>query len=445
MQRLAHITLGVLRTGIVTILLLTHSLAARAATDAWPVFQHDPQHTGQSAQIGPHTTTLLWRFPTDGVPGSPAVGKDGAIYVPVGLLNTDTSGALYAITPNGSQQWKRPLTILPSSTAPAIDANGMIYVHGNGDEANILAVEKLIAITPEGVISWTFTFNGGGPSLTSYVQSSPVIGADGTIYVGSQDTNLYALNADGTVKWARTPSLSSIDASPAIAPDGNTIYIVDSSTTLFAYATSGVRQWSYPLSDPAMGTGNDQSPSIGADGTIYVGSPDQYLYAITPNGTLKWRFQTGARIRATPAIGTDGTIYVGADGLYALNPNGTKKWKFATSLFSSVSPILDADGLVYWRESFKAYAVNGDGTQKWSLDLQPFSTTALDSTPVIGLDGTLYLPTSKLFNDGENGLSAYVPSSVQNIYLPMIERPPSSTATRIDTPSRTDSLCFQCP
>src|SRR5258706_11280044 len=31
--------------------------------------------------------------------------------------------------------------------------------------------------------------------------SSPVVAADGTIYIGSADRTFYALNADGTLKW----------------------------------------------------------------------------------------------------------------------------------------------------------------------------------------------------------------------------------------------------
>ena len=36
------------------------------------------------------------------------------------------------------------------------------------------------------------------------VESSPAIGADGTIYVGSYDNKIYAINPDGTLKWSYT-------------------------------------------------------------------------------------------------------------------------------------------------------------------------------------------------------------------------------------------------
>jgi len=64
-------------------------------------------------------------------------------------------------------------------------------------------------------------------------------------------------------------------------------------------------------------------PAIGTDGTIYVGSHDHYLYAIKPDGTLKWKYETGSGVDSSPVIGEDGTIYVGSDDrcLYAIRGN----------------------------------------------------------------------------------------------------------------------------
>ena len=398
---------------------------AYAVTPPWPMFQHDAQHTGRSAAVGPTTTALAWDFATSGVPGSPAIGADGTIYLPVGRLNEDAGGALYAINPDGTLQWQTPLPILPSSTAPAIGAGGMIYVHGSGDEGNVVAIEKLLALTPAGVISWTFAFNGGSGITTSDVASAPAVGDDGVIYVGSSDTNLYAINPNGTLKWARTPSLSSIEAAPALSPDGGTVYIVDATTTLYAYATDGVLQWQYQLSDTFMGTTNPQSPSVGADGVIYVGSPDNYLYAINPNGTRKWRFATGAAIKSTPAIGAGGTIYVGSDGLYAVSPSGVQQWKVADALFSSGAPIIDGDGAIYWQSSWTAYAFSASGSEQWRLDVKPFGT-GLDATFALGSDGTLYIPTTTFGASGQNGVNAYAPAV-----------PPTATPTGSQTATPT--------
>jgi outer membrane protein assembly factor BamB len=56
------------------------------------------------------------------------------------------------------------------------------------------------------------------------------------------------------------------------------------------------------------------------EGTIYEGSNDHYLYAINPDGTLRWKFETGDNIYCGPVVSSDATIYVGSQDhyLYAL-------------------------------------------------------------------------------------------------------------------------------
>ena len=70
------------------------------------------------------------------------------------------------------------------------------------------------------------------------------------------------------------------------------------------------------------------TPAIASDGTIYVTTNriDKILYAINPDGSLKWSLDG---IIGTPVIGSDGTIYVGEDDLCAINPDGTIKWTLA--------------------------------------------------------------------------------------------------------------------
>jgi hypothetical protein len=129
-------------------------------------------------------------------------------------------------------------------------------------------IATFYAINPNGTQKWIFTMSGR-------VDSSPAIGTDGTIYVGTYETlkgKLYAINPNGTMKW--------------VFPTGDRIF---------------------------------SSATIGTDGTIYVGSWDGKLYAINPNGTQKWAFTTGFAVDS-PTIGADGTIYVmSSDGkVYAI-------------------------------------------------------------------------------------------------------------------------------
>jgi len=91
------------------------------------------------------------------------------------------------------------------------------------------------------------------------------------------------------------------------------------------YAADGDLKWhTGQVGKANIGDGIVTSPAIGSDGTIYVGtySNNGQLYAVNPNGTLKWKTDfIGESIYASPAIGSDGTIYVGT---YPNNGNFTQ-------------------------------------------------------------------------------------------------------------------------
>ena len=61
-----------------------------------------------------------------------------------------------------------------------------------------------------------------------------------------------------------------------------------------------------------------------------MGSSDNKLYAINPDGTKKWEFVAGSDVFSSPAIASDGGIDAGWDDnkIYAINPDGTKKWEY---------------------------------------------------------------------------------------------------------------------
>jgi outer membrane protein assembly factor BamB len=373
-----------------------------ARSAAWPMFQHDPAHTGRS-QYGTTADrgTLRWKFKTAGpVDSSPAIGADGTIYVGA------DDGNLYAVNPDGTKKWKLPIGgQVISISAPAIGADGTIYL-GSVHAAGGLFQGNLYAVNPDGTLKWKFGTGG-------LVTSAPAVGADGTIYVGADAPDLvggdlYAVSADGTAKWEFAIGLvvaSSISA-PAIGADGTIFFCVSSGGLaggLYAVNPDGTQKWRWNL---ATGSLSLSSPAIGANGSIYVGSFEfagGNLYAINPDGTQKWRYETGGSVASWPAIDADGTIYVGADdgNLYAVNPNGTQKWKVATGdPFGRVlAPAIGADGTIYVGSlnltgdvagglayGGNLYAVNFDGTQKWK-----FATGGQEAPSLaIGNDGTIY-------------------------------------------------------
>ena len=118
----------------------------------------------------------------------------------------------------------------------------------------------------------------------------------------------------------------------------------------------------------AIKTFLDSSPAIGRDGTIYVADWDT-LYAIKPDGSERWRFDTEnviGSVDSSPAIGSDGTIYIGTnDGvLQAVNGNNIishRKIKI-TSFNSHASPF----SLTFETQSDSTYVIEAShDLMKW--------------------------------------------------------------------------------
>ncbi len=86
-------------------------------------------------------------------------------------------------------------------------------------------------------------------------------------------------------------------------------------TEEFAASKPGAVLWEFKTGGAVM-----SSPVIGANGTVYVGSNDNKVYALDgKTGIKKWEFETGGDVRC-PGIGAEGVVYVGSDDgtIYAL-------------------------------------------------------------------------------------------------------------------------------
>jgi outer membrane protein assembly factor BamB len=255
---------------------------------------------------------------------------------------------------------------------------------------------------------WSLLKSSGDTVTTNYTWLNP-----GTYLVKAQAKDVYDMTSGwsegfpvmitnlGTLKWRyHTSDYREIYSSPAIGLDG-TIYFGAMNDTLYALNPNGTLKWSYS-------TGRDiySSPAIGSDGTIYFGSYDFYFYALKPDGSLKWRYDAGTSISCSPAIGPDGTIYFGqmvgeySPGYFnALNPDGTLKWRVPNENGIKSPPVIGSDSTIYFvgSDSYGSYlcAFSPDGTVKW---LYPIGST--NSSPAIGSDGTIYFDDYALNPDG---------------------------------------------
>jgi len=223
---------------------------------------------------------------------------------------------------------------------------------------------------------WKAWINGGG-------RSSPALGHDGVIYIGTLRGNLFAFNPDGSKRWAFKTGFE-MASSPTVGPD-ETIYIGCRDRKLYAVDRGGDRKWSFPT-----GGWVDATAAIATDRTIYFGSWDKEFYALNPDGSKKWSFPTGGPIVASAAIDNKGAIYFGSHDkkLYALNPDGSKRWEYATGGAILSSPALNDDGVVYFTSvDGKLHVLNRDGSPRWELHTGGVS----GSSPVLGVDGTIFV------------------------------------------------------
>ena len=268
----------------------------------------------------------------------------------------------------GSLVWGFQTQSIIGASSPAIGTDGTVYV-GSWDN-------NVYAISRDGALEWSYPTG-------NYVFSSPTIAGNGTIYVSSTDGYLYALNPNGSLAW-KFQSGGFGNSSPALAPDG-TIYLGAYDNYFYAINPNGKLKWSYYI-----GNESDSTPAIGADGTIYLGCNDGILYALNPNGTLKWAFFTNNVITGSPAIGPDGTIYVGSQdqNLYAIDAGGSLKWTFQTHGQIWSSPAIGPLGTIYIGSTDNnLYAVNPDGSLKWQYAT---GGEILNSSPCVGSDGSVY-------------------------------------------------------
>jgi outer membrane protein assembly factor BamB len=183
------------------------------------------------------------------------------------------------------------------------------YHTGHNPYENILSSSNVSALT----LDWIFP-------AKSY--SSPAV-VNGVVYVGSDDSKLYALDAvTGKRKWSYATG-GGVDSSPAIV---NGIVYVGSDKLYALDAVTGAFKWSDTLGYAIAGS----SPVV-ANGVVYVGSFGGTLYAIDAvTGTFKWSYTTGGYITTSPAV-VNGVVYIGSDKLYALDAlTGALKWSYTT-------------------------------------------------------------------------------------------------------------------
>jgi outer membrane protein assembly factor BamB len=234
-----------------------------------------------------------------------------------------SEGELYALTLAGlAKAWRWP-NATPETAEPFIEfgapaINGADIYVGRDNDSLYKFTDAGTAVTP-------------GPVYyldSSSVVDAPAIDADNNVYVGTDSGYLIKLDANLTSPLWRKHLIPVGEISgPIIGSDGTVYCAWDSPPTLYAINPDGTDKWASPLALDGIGA----RPAIGQS-ALFVGTDLGTVYSINPGtGSINWQksFGLGIGFVTTPIVAANGYVYFQTDDdvLYCLNQaDGTQIW-----------------------------------------------------------------------------------------------------------------------
>lgn len=348
---------------------------------------------------------------------SPALSPDGAtLYMLRSLSGSDNAALVAFTTADGQQAWSLDISEAMSAngastnalakdifSSPAVSSDGTVYIVVR-DLQSTSAQRGLytIAVNPDGSVKWCKKVGASGANLYAI---TPAIDASGNIYVANRSKEIWKLTPDGSA--TSFTGLGDLTGGMTIAKDGTVFAVGKGNVGIFAVdMNSGSQKWLYNTdfggaADAFTGALRSATPSVGADGTIYMNidtGSGGAVVALNSSGTAKWIYDTtGAIPDGGVVIADDGTIFVNggtdsASGLMALNQNGTLLWKFATTANVQTAPVIDNRGYIHIVDAMaNYYVIRPDGTLFGQTKLGMSCT----SSPVMDASGRIYTVVNK--------------------------------------------------
>lgn len=417
-----------------------YDTAARAGIE----ISGDRYEVGQPIQFADNTTptkgstivSYLWEFgdadKSTSAEATPTFTyyKDGTYIVK--LTVTDSNGLKASSTKN---------VVVTNPTKADFSVDKDEYYLGDAVQFTDISTAK----SPTTITAWEWDFADGTGNISTERNPVYTFAAPGSYPVTLTVTDSYGLTASITrsvnildptmlvnLQWtARLGGAVKGGSSPALSPDGSMLYMLrslsgDDKATLSAFNTAdGQLAWSFDLSEGMSGASATaqakdvfSSPSVGADGTIYVVVRDLqsttaqrglYSIAVSSAGTLKWCTKVGASganlYAITPGIDAAGNIYVAnrSKELYKISPAG------AATAYANFGDItggitIAKNGTVFavGKGNVGLYAADSNsGSQKWLYNTDfggaadAFTGALRSAVPSIGSDGTAYMVIDK--------------------------------------------------
>ncbi|HUT04597.1 MAG TPA: PQQ-binding-like beta-propeller repeat protein [bacterium] len=313
----------------------------------WPSFnRYQDNNSLENEAFGPTMPVMDTLNIGEPVKGTPVIGGSEST-----IFAGSRDGRVYAIASDFSHVlWQYDTGDYVDCT-PALGQEGSIIVASRS--GTVFALD-----TWTGELRWIF-------SAADIADSSPCVGVNGDVYIGSYSGTFYSIKGrDGTLKWSyNLPTRGAVQCSAAEGTD-STVYFGSYDNYVYAVNSGGLLVWTYETGGMV-----NSSPSVETNGnvdTVYIGSFDHCLYRLDYDFTVAgfepmmvWKYDTGAPVQySSPAI--DGHyVYLASDALYAIDKDtGELGWSFVPggSIFGSIT--VDSAGVVYFGASdAKLYAV----------------------------------------------------------------------------------------
>lgn len=285
--------------------------------------------------------------------------------------------------------------VITGTQATEVPRSGRVAFTGTGFGS--VEGQVIIAGAPAWITTWTDT------RVVAYVpEESPLGPTAASVIAGGQSSNAVPLTVvtrrpKGRVRWTFEIDKDFFDYRPAEAPDG-TLYIhsnTDHDGVVYALTPDGGLKWIakvpwYPYAPP----------SAGPDNACYVGTITKY-YRISPEGQVEWSLQ-GLDIAANAKVGPDGRLY----GVFEGSPSGFAADVTAGTFDWRNDVRTTAWGVAYASEMVFSRAGTGQPIDRFCVDWGPIWMFSLDGdllwesgtasnvahTPAVGSDGTIYSP-----------------------------------------------------
>jgi hypothetical protein len=283
---------------------------------------------------------LLWETSLGGA-GTPVVSEDGTIYLDI------WHGLMFGVSKEGKLVWRPGYGLTGFGAPPALGPNNTLYFLNNVSDIYAfqprLSDGKLWSLETfrEGMLGTPSVLPGSAEGDGLIRHAAPLLTTNGSIILPRQNF-LDSVSTTGSLEWDLELTSGHLGQA-ALGSDG-TIYVGDDNSVLFAVDSSGSKKWQLDASGSVIG-----SPVIDAVGVVYF-TDGIAVYAVNPNGDLKWRYSPSQRLHllTSPALAADGTIYVGGEfALIALKPDGSLKWNLRVYSPTS-SPTIAPDGTIYF-------------------------------------------------------------------------------------------------